>query len=412
MCMDFNAATAGFYANRKFMNFDTDGTGWKINPLLLFLISAIIVFSGSRGYANDARADREHRKQLTILLKTMENTDKGIHQYLKRLNSMKGVEGLVFIYDCDKDIEALSTRVDQLANENYEKASFHAEAIENFEKRNGHSGFNKTEVTKHYQAMLSHLKDHITWFKSPDTAQKMAKTQEMAREILGPPDKDSIVSLYNATSNRFNSIAVYSRPANPHEMWNIAKAVGVKRFAAETGIDIFKNSPERQKAREKKRNAEMGITVEPIIFGAPPEGENYPHNFYYFKAEITEPGSQIVNRNLLALNSLESEGLHGKVEQLIRDYQSDMDKFKAMAGKRFDIQDWQKLPAPEKNWLSHARIWSIEQYQLIERRFNAILKMADPKADEDWIEMNKKLGFKSKVVPDFYETVKNMPKFE
>ena len=272
--------------------------------------------------------------------------------------------------------------------------------------------FDKAGYTEKYRRMTDHIKQHIDWFKTPEVVREMARTRDTAHQVLGPPAGENLVALFHGTTQIFNRFSRYSRAANIHEMWETAEAVGVKRFASETGIDIFKNSPENQRKREIERNRAMGITgVEPMIFGAPPEGVDYPHNFYYFEAEI-KSAPRPVSRSLLAIKLLQSKTARDNADLAVKTYTRQMDMFRSLAGDRFGIKDWQHVPEAGDSWASHARHWSVSQYRLFDRRLQAMRKMTDPRADENWVEMNRNLGSTSSVVTDIYETVKNLPKFE
>lgn len=379
-------------------------TGEKTLRILSFLLSTIIFFIIPHAYADEVDDFREHQTQLIKIGNKFDAVDHNIHQYLTDLQSKEGIDSLLLIYRFDQDVATFSADVAALADEHYKNFSLHAGAMEKYAQLNGLDPFDRNNLEAQYRTSLSHLEEHIAWFTSPEVVTNMSKRQDMARHILGTPDKDNLADLHNSAENVFFSFAANSKAAGPYQMWAVAQAIGVKRFSTETGLDISKNSPERQKQRYKKRYEQLGETFDPIIFSSLPEGAEYPHDYNHFKSEITYQNSgddlaaiqssqKIVNRNLFALHGLVSESLQSEMKQAISDYQVIMDKFKTLAEARFGIENWQDLPMPTDNWLPLAKIWSIEEYQLMQRRFEAIEKMADPKADKDWLEMNKKLGF-------------------
>jgi hypothetical protein len=390
---------------KRRVKISSNNTSAKTLRILSFLFSVIIFFTIPYVHADEVDDYREHQKQLVKIGNKFDEVDNNIHQYLTDLRSKKGVESLVLIYHFDQDVATFSTDVAALADEHFNSFSLHAGAMEKYAELNGFDPFDKNNLQAQYRASLAHLEEHIVWFTSSEVVTNMSKRQDAARHVLGTPDKDNLVDLHKSAENAFLSFAANSKAANAHQMWAVVQAIGVKQFSTETGIDLSKNSPEKQKQRYKERYAQLGETFDPIIFNALPEGVEYPHNYNYFKSEITYQSSgddlsavqesrKIVNRNLFSLHALVSENLQSEITQAISDYQATMDKFKTLAEVRFGIENWQDLPMPTENWLSLAQIWSIEQYQLMQRRFDAIQKMADPKADEDWFAMNKKLGFK------------------
>jgi hypothetical protein len=383
----------------------SNNTGVKTLRILSFLFSIIIFFTIPHVYADEVDDYREHQKQLVKIGNKFDEVDNNIHQYLTDLRSKEGMESLVLIYHFDQEVATFSTDVAALAGEHFNSFSLHAGAMEKYAQLNGFDPFDKNNLQAQYRASLAHLEEHIAWFTSPEVVANMSKRQGAARHVLGTPDKDNLVDLHKSAENVFLSFAANSKAANAHQMWAVVQAIGVKRFSTATGIDLSKNSPEKQKQRYKKRYEQLGEAFDPSIFNFPPEGVEYPHNYSYFKSEITYPSSEnylsavqesrkIVNRNLFALHALVSESLQSEITQAISDYQATMDKFKTLAEVRFGIENWQDLPMPTENWHSLAQIWSIEQYQLMQHRFDAIQKMADPQADEDWFAMNKMLGFK------------------
>jgi hypothetical protein len=383
----------------------SNNTSAKTLRILSFVFSIIIFFTLSPVHADEVDDYREHQKQLVKIGNKFDEVDNNIHQYLTDLQSKEGIESLVLIYHFDQAVATFSTDVAALADEHYNNFALHAGAMEKYAQLNGFDPFDKNNLQAQYRASLVHLEEHIVWFTSPEVVANMSKRQDAARHVLGSPDKDNLVDLHKSAENVFLSFVANSKAANAHQMWAVAQAIGVKQFSTATGIDLSKNSPEKQKQRYKKRYEQLGETFDPIIFNSPPEGVEYPYNYNYFKSEITyqrsdddlsavQESRKIVNRNLFALHALVSESLQGEITQAISDYQATMDKFKTLAEVRFEIENWQDLPMPTENWLPLAQRWSIEQYQLMQRRFDAIQKMADPKADEDWFTMNKKLGFK------------------
>lgn len=380
-------------------------TNFKTHWLFLLLFTAATYLAVSPAHANDADIEecREHKLQLTIIESKLNQTDENIHKYLKNIKNKKGIEALVFIYDFDKDTSTFKTEVNDLAGKTFKKFSVHALAFAKCLKNEDNTPDLGSQLIDKYLTAITHQEKHITWFEDPETQQKFAGFQNDAHRLLGEPTKDNLVALYKLASNVFARFSINSKAANSFEMWEVAEAIGVKRFAAETGINLSKNSPENKRKREKQRLKDMGVDMEPLIFDSVPEGAKYPHNYYAFKSEITyhtpnrdiekEMRSQsIINRNLLALRSLQFEKYDTEVKQMQSDYQQAMNKFKALAGARFEIKNWQDLPQQVDSWLDSAQYWSIEQYQLMQLRLNAIHKMTDPKADANWNEMNKKLG--------------------
>jgi hypothetical protein len=184
-------------------------------------------------------------------------------------------------------------------------------------------------------------------------------------------------------------------------MWTAAQAVGVKRFSSVTGIDLSKNTPESIRKNHQGRNTVLASD----IFNDAPEGADYPHNYEFFKYEITDPEANatihsiisspfIANRNILAMQTVQSETFRGQVNKALGDYREAMGSFKSLSGERFDIQNWEDLPKEEDDWKILAQRWAIQQYQLMQRRYDAIQKIVDPKANADWEALATDLGIK------------------
>lgn len=348
---------------------------------------------------------RNHQQQVKQFESKINFTDMNIHQHLQKLNNSKGIDGLVFIYSFDKDISIFTTEVAALADEHDKSFPAHLDALVKYAQKNGNEEINKENIAAKYSASLAHLQEHIRWYNSAKIVTQMAEQQALAYNVLGVADKGNLVELYKSAENIFFRFASNSQAANSHEMWKVAEIIGVKRFSSETGIDLKKNSPERKKQRYREQFKD--IDVEPLIFGGPPEGVEYPHSYPYFKAEITygsvnssddiariQTSENIINRNRLALNALASDRFRSEIKQALNDYKQTMETFQELAGRRFKIENWQDLPVAKESWLSLAQIWSITEYQLMFSRFQAMQQMLDAKADHDWAASNEKLGFK------------------
>lgn len=363
-----------------------------------------IFFIGFIALNSTATSDEEInvRRELMKFEYNIGTTDQDIHNYLVKLRELEGIEFLVFIYDIDDDFRNFSSEVTALTDQYDKSVSIHLSNLLNLPQQKAQ----REELDVEIRATLEHLQEHISWYDDASVKANLLEHKNKAYQLFGPAQEGNIIELSKLTENIFFSFARNSIAANPHQMWNVARNIGVKRFATETGIDLFKNSPERQKQRHKERYPDS--EVEPLIFGGPPSEVDYPHNYYVFKAEITyeqvfnvedielvQASKNIINRNLLALNMLASKALQNDIKEALSDHKQAMDKFQALAGERFDIKDWENPPEVKETWQHLAQDWSVKKHKIMRTRFQAMLNITDAKADYDWEAINEELGFKS-----------------
>lgn len=344
--------------------------------------------------SNQIKQLREHQQAVSHFDAKLRAIDNEIHQHLSELNKVNGIEGLLFIYDFDKQAARYTKDVAALDEQFENRLQVHLNGVIKYAQKNGDTTIKAQDVIGQYRSALNHIQTHISWYNSDEVIEKMAQQQQLAREILGP-EEENLVKPQQLAENLFFNFAAHSKAADEYDMWKVAQVIGVKRFQAETGLDLQKNSPERQKQRHKERYKDSDI--EPIVFGAPPEGVDYPHNFAVFQAELLATGKsaeKIANRNLLAINALASESIRDAIKKAITDYQQAMDEFKILAEKRFSISNWQASALEAKTWKELAQNWAIKEHKLMASRLQAIKMMVDAKAENDWSANKESLGFK------------------